>query len=103
MLWGTLNSQFVALREAITGGTEVGTLLARALPVWGEGALLGPTTAGLVQLFRPPKLVRLQPGQPAMTEYPTQTKLRGVQRPLTLPSPAVKPDPPPDAPSSLAS
>lgn len=65
--------QFVALREAITGYTGVGTLLTRALPVWGEGTLLGPTIAGVVQLFRPPQPVRQQPAKPALPEQPAQT------------------------------
>ena len=98
LLWDTLAGQFVALREAITGYTGVGALLTRALPVWGEGALLGPTIAGVVHLFRPPRLVRQQAVQPALSEQPTQTQLKGVQRRLTLPSPAVTPDPPPEAP-----
>jgi chromate transport protein ChrA len=106
LLWDTLASQLVALREAITGYTGVSTLLTRALPVWGEGTLLGPTIAGLVQLFRPQKLNRTvpadQPAQPALPEQPTQQPLSGVAKRLTLPSPAVRPDQPPDA-SALAS
>lgn len=98
LLWDLLAGQLVALREAITGYTGIDTLLTRALPVWGEGTLLGPTIAGLMQLFRPPRLVRPQPAQPALSEQPTQT-LKGVQRRLTLPSPAVTPGPPPDASS----
>lgn len=102
LLWGTLAGQIVALREAITGSTGVGTLLARALPVWGEGTLLGPTIAGLMQLFRPYKPVSPasapQPSQSALPEQPTQTQLRRVARRLTLPSPGLKPDPPQEAP-----
>ena len=85
LLWDTLAGQLVVLREAITGYTGVNTVLARALPVWGVGTLLGPTIAGLVQLFRPQKPVK-----------PAQ-QLNGVARRLTLPSPAVRPDQPPDA------
>ena len=99
LLWSTLAAQIVALREAITGFTGAGTLLMRALPVWGEGTLLGPTIAGLVQLFRPPSLVRRPPTRPARSEQPTETPLRGVQRWRTQPSPAIMPDPPPDAPA----
>lgn len=106
LLWDTLAGQLVALREAITGFTGVGTLLTRALPVWGEATLLGPTIAGLVQLFRPQKPGRpapaQQPAQPALSEQPSQTQLSGVARRLTLPRPAVRPDQPPDA-SELAS
>lgn len=97
LLWDTLASQLVALREALTGYTGMGTLLTRALPVWGTGTLLGPTIAGLVQLFRPQKPNRpapvQQPVQPAVPEKPMQTQLSGVARRLTLPSPAVRPDP----------
>ena len=107
LLWGTLAGQLIALREAITGYTGVGALLARALPVWGEGTLLGPSNAGLVQLFRPQKPVNpaptQQPAQPALPEHPTQPPLSGRARRLTLPCPTVKPDPPQDSPSSLAS
>src|SRR5690348_16755922 len=45
LLWDLLAGQLVALREAIIGYTGVDTLLTRALPVWGEGTLLGPTIA----------------------------------------------------------
>ena len=99
LLWGMLAAQLVALREAITGYTGIDTLLTRALPVWGEGTLLGPTIAGVVQLFRPPRLVRRPPTRPARSEQPTETPLRGVQRWRTQPSPAIMPDPPPDAPA----
>ena len=104
LLWDMLAAHLIALREAITGYTGLDTLLTRALPVWGEGTLLGPTIAGVVQLFRPPRLVRPQPAQPALSEQPTK-KLRGMQRRLTLPSPAVTPDPPPppDAPAERSS
>ena len=102
LLWDTLAGQLVALREAITGSTGLGTLLMRALPVWGEGALLGPTIADVVQPFRPLRLVKYQPAWLARSEQPAQTHLKGVQRQLTLPSPAVRPDPPPDAPCSFA-
>ena len=106
LLWSTLAGQLVALREAITDQAGVGTLLTRALPVWGEGTLLGPTIAGLVQLFRPQKPNRpapaQQPAQPALPAQPGQMPLSGVARRLTLPSPVVKPDQPPDA-SELAS
>lgn len=102
LLWDTLAAQLVALREAIIGYTGMDTLLTRALPVCGEGTLLGPTIAGIVQLFRPPRLVRPQPAKPALSEQPTQT-LRGVQRRLTLPSPAVTPDPPTEGPSEQSS
>jgi hypothetical protein len=106
LLWGTLTGQLVALREAVTGYTGVGALLTRALPVWGEDTLLGPTIVGVVQLFRPQKPVNpapaQQPAQPALPEQPMQTQLSGVARQLTLPSPAVRPDQPPDA-SELAS
>ena len=103
LMWDTLAGQLVALREAITGYTGLDTLLTRALPVWGEGTLLGPTIARLVQLFRPPRLTRHQPARPARSAQPAQTPLRGVQRRLTLPSPAVRPDPPPDAPTEPSS
>ena len=103
LLWGTRAGQLVALREAITGHTEVGALLTRALSVWGAGTLLGPSNAGLVHLFRPHKPVQPASAQPALPEQPTQPQLRGVTRRLTLPSPAVKPDPPQDASSELAS
>ncbi len=100
LLWGLLAGQFVALREAITGQIGIGAILTRALPVWGEGTLLGPTIAGLVQLFRPHKPVRqapiYQPAQPALPEQPAQPQLDGGARRLTLPSPAVRPDLPPD-------
>ena len=99
LLWDTLAGQLVALREAITGQAGIETLLTRVLPVWSEGTLLGPTIAGLVQLFRPPRLVRQQPAQPARSAHPKQPPLRDVAQQRTLPSPAVKADPPPDAPS----
>ena len=106
LLWDTLASQLVALREAITGYTGMGTLLTRALPVWGEGTLLGPTIAGIVQFFRPQKPTRPAPvqqsAQPALPEQPTQPPLSGAAKRLTLPSPAVRPDQLPDA-SELAS
>lgn len=106
LMWGTLAAQIVALREAITGNTGLGTLLTRALPVWSEGTLLGPTIAGLIQLFRPQKpnnpVRAQQPAQPAVPAQPTQPQLNGVSRRLTLPRPAVRPDQPPDA-SELAS
>ena len=77
LLWEVLADQLVALREAITSFTGVGTLLMRALLVWGEGTLLGPTIAGLVHLFRPQKPNRSalaqQPAQPALPEQPAQT------------------------------
>ena len=102
LLWGTLAGQFVALREAITGYTGVGMLLARALPVWGEGMLLGPTVAGLVQWFRPQPLVRpvlKQQPQPALPADPAATKpLSNATQRLTLPSPAMRPDPPQELP-----
>lgn len=95
LLWGTLAGQIVALREASTGYTGLGVLLTRALPVWGEATLLGPTIAGLVQLFRPQKPVKpvpaQQPAQPALPEQQTQPQLNGVARRLTLPSPVVRP------------
>src|SRR5689334_19813114 len=47
LLWDTLAGQLVALREAITGQAGVGIIFTRALPVWGEGTLLGPTIAGV--------------------------------------------------------
>lgn len=101
LLWGTLAAQIVALRDAITRDTEEGTLLARTLLAWGEGTLLGPTIAGIVQLFRPQRPIRpapaQQPAQPTLPAQPTQTQLSGVARRLTLPSPAVRPDQPPDA------
>ena len=101
LLWDTLAGQLVALREAITGYTGIGALLTRALPVWSEGTLLGPTIAGVVQLFRPPRLVRPQPAQPARLAHPKQPPLRDITQQRTLPSPVVTPDPspPPDAPS----
>jgi uncharacterized paraquat-inducible protein A len=106
LFWGALADQLVALREAITGYVGVGALLTRALPVWGEGTLLGPTIAGLVQLFRPQKPNKPTPtqhlAQPASPAQPTQSQLSGVTRRLTLPSPAVRSDQPPDA-SELAS
>jgi hypothetical protein len=108
LLWGTLADQLVALREAITDQAGPGTLLMRALPVWGEGTLLGPTIAGLVQLFRPQPHVRPAPkqqsSQPALPEQPAAPKpLSGVAQRLTLPSPAVKPDDQPqDALAELA-
>ena len=106
LLWDTLANQLVALREAITGYSGMGTLLTRALPIWGEGTLLGPTIAGLVQLFRPQKPNKPAPAQqpalPALPAQPAQPQLSGIARRLTLPSPAVKPDQPPDA-SGLAS
>lgn len=106
LLWSTLAAQIVALREAITEYTGMGTLLTRALPVWGEGTLLGPTIAGIVQFFRPQKPNRPEPAQhpaqPAVPEQPTQPQFNGVGRRLTLPRPAVRPDQPPDA-SELAS
>ena len=102
LLWGMLAGQLVALREAITGQAGLGTLLTRALPVWGEGTLLGPTIAGLVQLFRPQPLVRpalKQPAQPTLpTEPATRKPLSDVAEQLTLPSPAVRPDPPQEPP-----
>lgn len=100
LLWDTLAGQLVALREAITGSTGVGTLLMRALPVWGEGTLLGPTIAGVVQLFRPPRLRRRRPARIVLSAQPTRTERRDVPRRLAMPSPAVTPDPPPppDAP-----
>ena len=101
LLWDSLADQLVALREAITGQAGLGILLTRALPVWGEGTLFGPTIAGIVQLFRPQKpnkpAFAQQPAQPAVPEQPTQTQLSGVAQRLTLPSPAVRPDQPPDA------
>ena len=109
VLWGTLAVQLVALREALTGSTGMNTLLSHALPVWGEGTLLGPTIAGLVQLFRPQPLARpprvQQPSQPALKEQlAPSTPLSGVAQRLTLPSPVVKPDEPPqDLPAGLAS
>ena len=94
LLWDTLAGQLVALREAVTGYTGLVTLLTRALPVWGEGTLLGPTVAGLVQLFRPQKPNRSalaqQPAQPALPAQPMQPQLSGVAQRLTLPSPAVR-------------
>jgi hypothetical protein len=107
LLWGTLAAQLVALREAITSSARVGTLLTRALPVWGEGTLLGPTIAGLVQLFRPQSPIwpaRVQhPPQPALPEQPAgPTSLHGVAQRLTLPGPAVKQDLPQE-PSGMAS
>lgn len=106
LLWSTLAGQLVTLREAITDQAGIGTLLTRALPVWGEGTLLGPTIAGLVQLFRPQKPGRPAPAQhpthPAVPEQTPQPPLSGVAKRLTLPSPAVRPDQPPDA-SELAS
>ena len=104
-----LAGQLVTLREAITGQTGMGTILTRALPVWGEGTLLGPTIAGLVQLFRPQPIARpapkLYPHQPALPADPAASKpLSDVAQRLTLPSPAVTPgDPPPDAPPARAS
>ena len=103
LLWGILAGQFVALREAITGHTGVGTLLTRALPVWGEGTLLGPTVAGIVQLFRPRRPVRPTFTQPALPEQPSQTQIRGAAKQLTLPGPAVRPEPPQDASPELPS
>ena len=44
LLWDTRAAQIIALREAITQYTEVPSLLIRALPVWSEGTLLGPTS-----------------------------------------------------------
>jgi hypothetical protein len=106
LLWGMLAGQLVALREAITEYTGAGTLLTRALPVWGEGTLLGPTIAGLVQLFRPQPLARpaaQQPSQPALPAEPAAPKsLSDIAQRLTLPSPAVKPDAPQE-PSGMAS
>jgi hypothetical protein len=102
MEWDTLARQLVALREAITGSAGVGTLVARTLPVWGEGTLLGPTIAGLVQLFRPHQPGKPASAQPALPEQPTQVALTGQQRRLTLPGPAVKSDLPQE-PSGLAS
>ena len=107
LLWGIVADQFVALREAITGHAGLDTLLTRVLPVWGEGTLLGPTIAGLMQLFRPQKFRRpvsvQQPAQPALPEQPTQKRISGVARRLTLPSPAVKTDQPDDSSSPLTS
>jgi hypothetical protein len=108
LLWDTLAGQLVALREAITGQAGMRAILTRALPMWGEGTLLFPTIAGLVQLFRPQPLVRparVQPqAQPALPAEPTAppSLTDGAQR-RTLPSPAVKRDPPQDAPAQLAS
>lgn len=108
LLWDVLADQLVALREAITSFTGAGTLLTRALPIWGEGTLLGPTIAGLVQLFRPQQIIqpaRVQhPPRPALSEQPAgPPSLHGVAQRLTLPSPAVKPNDPPQEPSGLAS
>lgn len=100
-LWGMLADQLVALREALTGQAGIGTLLTRALPVWGEGTLLGPTIAGLVQLFRPQRPIRpvptQQPAQSALPEQPAPPPLSGVARRITLPRPAVKVNPQHDA------
>lgn len=109
LLWDTLAGQLVALREAITGYTGLGALLARALPVWGEGTLLGPTIAGLVQVFRPQPLARparVQPPAPSAlpAEPAAPTPLTEVAERLTLPTPAVRPDESPqDTPAALAS
>ena len=103
LLWGTLAGQLVALREAITGYSGIQTLLAHTVPVWGEGTLLGPTIAGMVQLFRPQQSAQPASAQPALPEQPTQTPLNGATKRLTLPSPAVRPEPPQDSSSSLAS
>ena len=106
LLWEVLADQLVALRDAITGYTGIGTLVTRTLPVWGEGTLLGPTIAGIVQLFRPQRPIRpapaQQPAQPTLPEQPMQPQLSGIARRLTLSSPAVRPDQPPDA-AELAS
>ena len=106
LLWDTLAGQLVALREAITSFTGVGALLTRALPVWGAGTLLFPTIAGLVQLFRPQQPNRPPPAhpsaQPSLPAQPTQAQLSGAARRLTLPSPAVRENPPQDS-SEVAS
>jgi len=96
----------VALREAITGQAGMGTILTRVLPVWGEDTLLFPTIAGLVHLFRPPKLVKPAPveppAQPARPAPPTPTPRRAVANQQTFPSPAVKAVPPQEAPAGRA-
>lgn len=73
LLWGTLATQLVALREALTTYTGVDTLLMRALPVWGEGTLLGPTIAGVVPFFRPPRLRRRRPARVVLSQQPMRT------------------------------
>jgi hypothetical protein len=103
LVWDLLAGQLVALREAITAFTRVGTLLTRALPVWGEGTLLGPTIAGLEQLFRPRKPVLPASAQPAMPEQPAQTQLSEMAKRLTLPSPAVSQEAPQEGSAELAS
>ncbi|HLW02740.1 MAG TPA: hypothetical protein VKT82_29060 [Ktedonobacterales bacterium] len=107
VLWGTLVEQLLALRQAVLAFDGPDVLFARAWPIWVEGTLLFPTIAGLVHLFRPTKrkvtMPEQTPAQPTLPEQPTQQVLKQGKRQATLPSPAVQPHPPANAPSSRAS
>jgi hypothetical protein len=107
LLWDLVVGQLLALRQALLAldGPEV--WFPHVWPIWVEGTLLFPTIAGLIQLFRPK-----QPGQPAPAQapaqlarpaHPTQQRLKRGKRQATLPSPAVRPDPPHDSPSQRSS
>lgn len=104
--WSGLSRAVSSSRYARRSPARPGSLLARTLPIWGEGTLLGPTIAGLVHLFRPQPLVqpapKQYPHQPALpTDLAVSKPLSDLAQRLTLPSPAVMPgDPPPDAPAS---